>query len=804
MEHINQQKQQQSQKSSEEAQPSHLQGTEKTVADTRPATLRQRELQEVIQNSPSNQKAAQLKSFINNSPQVQKARQLQRFVDNSSYMTAQRKRQEELFGGSLQRKKSEEEEVIQGKEADNEKLKQEEQPVQQKENKTGLPDNLKSGIENLSGYSMDDVNVHYNSDKPSQLQAHAYAQGSDIHIGHGQEKHLPHEAWHVVQQKQGRVKPTMQMKGMVNINDDAGLEKEADEMGAKALMDSGEKMGSAVMNKEGTASDTIQGMFDWSYLTEVLGPYLYYALTTLGAYTLYKIISLCFKQGKKSKEELKEALDEAIQGKKEDKDDKDDKQEDSQSGKALPDPLLDQLKEAEHQSPVPSGSEKEVPSDKPKQDDVVEALPPEVVSSVQKNESPPVKEAVVDKPVSSDKPGSSKESEKQEPAPESSLEPSNRGKDYLKDLKNTNMWGGYAEANAIATHFGFSCRIYGARGGRIYLYANIGNGAARALNLFWSGNHYQVISGNFNDGDPVPPINYDPVGDGNCMFVAMFYILRQGGNHIRDILEDAVRRGIEVRNMRSIAAQVLAEGDPALLNYLGEEYHASKENKKEEWKNIHDGKLIGEMILYENLLMTTYKNFPPKDYFIQPEKKQNWFVDRKNEGAKTNISIFLRDNKDINESLKDEKNSKKSKTDFENWLCKDSSYSKEVAKKEKSGELPEGYDEHSFKATDSKSILAFLESKVPGSLNLKNCSEHLDGSEGRTTKQFDKRPVYHYSRGRDQWGQQYSVFYTLLDESASYIKIIGIGSHAGSGTSSYKLEWGIGEGDWVNGKNFGL
>ncbi|MBX3639896.1 MAG: DUF4157 domain-containing protein [Nitrosomonas sp.] len=109
------------------------------------------------------------------------------------------------------------------------------QLIQKKENNTGLPDNLKTGIESLSGYSMDDVKVHYNSDKPAQLQAHAYAQGTDIHIASGQEKHLPHEAWHVVQQKQGKVKPTLQMKGKININDDAGLEKEADVMGAKAL-----------------------------------------------------------------------------------------------------------------------------------------------------------------------------------------------------------------------------------------------------------------------------------------------------------------------------------------------------------------------------------------------------------------------------------------------------------------------------------------------------------------------------------------------------------------------------------------
>ena len=126
----------------------------------------------------------------------------------------------------VQKKGIEEEEPLQGKFA---------LPIQKKENNTGLPDNLKSGIENLSGYAMDDVKVHYNSDKPSQLQAHAYAQGTDIHIASGQEKHLPHEAWHVVQQKQGRVQPTLQMKGNVNINDDAGLENEADVMGAKAV-----------------------------------------------------------------------------------------------------------------------------------------------------------------------------------------------------------------------------------------------------------------------------------------------------------------------------------------------------------------------------------------------------------------------------------------------------------------------------------------------------------------------------------------------------------------------------------------
>lgn len=105
----------------------------------------------------------------------------------------------------------------------------------EKPNNTGLPNQLKAGIESLSGMSMDHVKVHFNSDKPAQLNAHAYAQGSDIHVAPGQEKHLPHEAWHVVQQAQGRVKPTVQMKAGVAVNDDAGLEVEADIMGARAL-----------------------------------------------------------------------------------------------------------------------------------------------------------------------------------------------------------------------------------------------------------------------------------------------------------------------------------------------------------------------------------------------------------------------------------------------------------------------------------------------------------------------------------------------------------------------------------------
>lgn len=97
----------------------------------------------------------------------------------------------------------------------------------------GLPEQLKSGIESLSGMSMDHVRVHYGSPKPAQLNARAYAQGNEIHMAPGQSHHLPHEAWHVVQQAQGRVRPTVQMGG-TSVNDDRGLEAEADSMGARA------------------------------------------------------------------------------------------------------------------------------------------------------------------------------------------------------------------------------------------------------------------------------------------------------------------------------------------------------------------------------------------------------------------------------------------------------------------------------------------------------------------------------------------------------------------------------------------
>ncbi len=101
------------------------------------------------------------------------------------------------------------------------------------ENRSGLPTSLRAGLEDLSGIDLSGIRVHHNSSKPAKINALAYTQGQEIHVSPGQEKHLPHEGWHVVQQMQGRVKPTIQAKG-VSINDEEDLEHEADVMGQRA------------------------------------------------------------------------------------------------------------------------------------------------------------------------------------------------------------------------------------------------------------------------------------------------------------------------------------------------------------------------------------------------------------------------------------------------------------------------------------------------------------------------------------------------------------------------------------------
>ena len=135
------------------------------------------------------------------------------WIEHSPFMVTQRRKLEELTGG---------EGAL---------------PAHPAASGQGLPASLRGGLESLSGIDLSDVRVHTASSKPAQLQAHAYAQGSDIHLAPGQEQHLPHEAWHLVQQRQGRVAATGRVGG-VAVNDDQALETEADRMGARAAQGS--------------------------------------------------------------------------------------------------------------------------------------------------------------------------------------------------------------------------------------------------------------------------------------------------------------------------------------------------------------------------------------------------------------------------------------------------------------------------------------------------------------------------------------------------------------------------------------
>jgi len=67
---------------------------------------------------------------------------------------------------SIMQRQELEEEPLQGKMVETlqrQEPEEEEEPLQmKKENNTGMPDNLKAGVENLSGIDMSDVRVHYN------------------------------------------------------------------------------------------------------------------------------------------------------------------------------------------------------------------------------------------------------------------------------------------------------------------------------------------------------------------------------------------------------------------------------------------------------------------------------------------------------------------------------------------------------------------------------------------------------------------------------------------------------------------
>lgn len=104
-----------------------------------------------------------------------------------------------------------------------------------------MPEDVRGQMEGAFQTDFSNVNIHQNSQSATDVGALAYTQGNDVHFAPGQFKPntsagqelIGHELTHVVQQREGRVQPTTQAGGMP-VNDDKGLENEADVIGRKA------------------------------------------------------------------------------------------------------------------------------------------------------------------------------------------------------------------------------------------------------------------------------------------------------------------------------------------------------------------------------------------------------------------------------------------------------------------------------------------------------------------------------------------------------------------------------------------
>jgi hypothetical protein len=124
----------------------------------------------------------------------------------------------------------------------------------------GLPDPVRGKMERAFSADFSGVSVRESSEA-SALGAQAFTRGSEVVFAPGHyhpdsergQSLIGHELAHVVQQSEGRVAPTIQGKGIA-LNDDAGLEAEADDLGARAAR--GEVVRSGGPSMDGRAAPT--------------------------------------------------------------------------------------------------------------------------------------------------------------------------------------------------------------------------------------------------------------------------------------------------------------------------------------------------------------------------------------------------------------------------------------------------------------------------------------------------------------------------------------------------------------------
>jgi hypothetical protein len=144
-----------------------------------------------------------------------------------------------------------------------------------------LPSETRDKMEGSFGADFSQVRIHEGA-HVDDVGALAYAQGADLHFAPGQyqpfseagQQLLGHELAHVVQQSEGRVEATRQAKG-IGVNDDAALEREADEMGARAAHGEPARVGAGAPARASvpTSGDAapVQG-FGFAGLVDLQGP----------------------------------------------------------------------------------------------------------------------------------------------------------------------------------------------------------------------------------------------------------------------------------------------------------------------------------------------------------------------------------------------------------------------------------------------------------------------------------------------------------------------------------------------------
>lgn len=133
----------------------------------------------------------------------------------------------------------------------------------------GLPIALSNQIKTLLGVDPAQAVIHKNSSKAAEIGALAFVQGHEIHFAPGKfnpntregKELIGHEFTHYKQQLQGLVQPTSEIAGMP-LNDDAGLEGEADAIAAKIAAEQGGAVAAQPVAKGGGAPAPIQAKME--------------------------------------------------------------------------------------------------------------------------------------------------------------------------------------------------------------------------------------------------------------------------------------------------------------------------------------------------------------------------------------------------------------------------------------------------------------------------------------------------------------------------------------------------------------